>query len=83
MSEGNRPLSANFLKTARADFKSILFILGSFSFAWCLGLLVHESGHALAYTILGTKITRFSVHPFGLSYMRGGICRYRGKYSMR
>ncbi|MHA2035122.1 MAG: hypothetical protein ACW98X_01735 [Promethearchaeota archaeon] len=52
---------------------SILLLLGSYTFSYILGLIFHESGHALAYTIVGIPNIRIHVHPFALSYCSSGF----------
>ncbi len=52
--------------------KSILLVLGAYTFSYCLGLTFHEIGHALAYTIVGVTDIEIHVHPFALSYCSHG-----------
>ena len=51
-------------------FKSLLLLLGAFSFAYSLGVTLHEFGHAIAYILLGLSDFRINVHPFNHSYTR-------------
>jgi len=55
-----------------STLKSILLLLGAYTFSYCLGLTFHEAGHALAYTILGLSDIRIYVHPFALSHCDRG-----------
>ena len=62
------------LKTSSSSLlKSILLVFGAYTFSYCLGLLFHETGHALAYTIVGVTDIEIHVHPFALSYCSSGL----------
>ncbi len=52
--------------------KSMLLVFGAYTFSYCLGLIFHETGHALAYTIVGVTDIEIHVHPFALSYCSHG-----------
>lgn len=52
--------------------RSILLVFGAYTFSYCLGLIFHETGHALAYTIMGVTDIQIHVHPFALSYCSHG-----------
>lgn len=41
--------------------KSMLLMLGAYTFSYCLGLTFHETGHALAYLIVG-GISDIEIH---------------------
>lgn len=49
--------------------KSMLLMLGAYAFSYCLGLTFHETGHALAYLIVG-GISDIGIHvnPFTESH---------------
>lgn len=53
--------------------KSILLVFGAYTFSYCLGLIFHETGHALAYTIVGVSDIEIHVHPFALSHCSHGF----------
>jgi len=55
-----------------STLKSILLVFGAYTFSYCLGLIFHETGHALAYTIVGVTDIEIHVHPFALSYCSHG-----------
>ena len=55
-----------------STFKSILLVFGAYTFSYCLGLIFHETGHALAYTIVGVTDIEIHVHPFSLSHCSHG-----------
>jgi len=62
------------LKTSSYSLlKSILLVFGAYTFSYCLGLIFHETGHALAYTIVGVTDIEIHVHPFALSYCSSGL----------
>ena len=50
--------------------KSMLLMLGAYTFSYCLGLTIHETGHALAYLIVG-GISDIEIHvnPFTESHV--------------
>lgn len=56
-----------------STLKSILLLFGAYTFSYCLGLLFHETGHALAYLIVGVSDIEIHVHPFALSYCSHGF----------
>lgn len=56
-----------------STLKSILLLLGAYAFSFCLGLTFHETGHALAYLIVGVSDIEIHVHPFALSYCSHGF----------
>jgi hypothetical protein len=50
--------------------KSMLLMLGAYTFSYCLGLTIHETGHALAYLIVGgISDIEIHVHPFTESHV--------------
>lgn len=51
-----------------STFKSLLLVLGAYTFSYCLGLTFHETGHAIANTIIGLTDVQIFVHPFSLSH---------------
>ncbi len=55
-----------------STLKSILLVLGAYTFSYCLGLTFHETGHAIALSIVGASDIRIYVHPFALSHCDGG-----------
>jgi hypothetical protein len=55
----------------RPIFLSILFLLGSFAFAFCLGEAVHELGHFLVHRINGVDVS-IRLDPFGGSRILNG-----------
>ena len=55
-----------------STLKSMLLVFGAYTFSYCLGLIFHETGHALAYTIVGVTDIEIHVHPFALSYCSHG-----------
>lgn len=55
-----------------STLKSILLVLGAYTFSYCLGLTFHETGHAIALSIVGASNIRIYVHPFALSHCDGG-----------
>ena len=56
----------------KSTLKSILLVFGAYTFSYCLGLIFHETGHALAYTIIGVTDIQIHVHPFALSHCSSG-----------
>jgi hypothetical protein len=48
--------------------KSILVLFPSWVFAFLLGVLLHEIGHAIGYIIIGQNDIVIYLHPFDLSY---------------
>ncbi|MFX1380284.1 MAG: hypothetical protein ACFFA4_14445 [Promethearchaeota archaeon] len=55
-----------------STLKSILLVLGAYIFSYCLGLTFHESGHAIALSIVGISDIKIYVHPFALSHCESG-----------
>ncbi|WP_444996107.1 hypothetical protein [Aliikangiella sp. IMCC44359] len=55
--------------TNNSFFKILILISSSFTFAYCLGVGVHELGHVLAYQYHGISTKTFVLDPFGHSYM--------------
>ncbi len=51
-----------------STLKSILLVLGAYTFSYCLGLTFHETGHAIALSIVGASDIQIFVHPFALSH---------------
>jgi small basic protein len=48
--------------------KRALFVFGSFSFGWVLGIVLHELGHALAMWLTGGIVERITITPFSWPY---------------
>ena len=48
--------------------KSFLLLSGSYVFAYCLGVTLHEIGHAIGYVLLDLPSPKIYVHPFTKSY---------------
>jgi hypothetical protein len=58
----------------------IIFLLsGSFVFAYCFGIVIHELGHVLAYLYYGVSTDVFVIHPFGRNYMEPAVDITHGK----
>ncbi len=52
-------------KILRSSFiKPMLFFLGAYIFSYCFFLLIHESGHAIAFLLLGYSDVQIHVTPF-------------------
>lgn len=49
------------------SYASILALIGAFSFAFFLGVAIHEFGHAIAIRSLGVRDVQVILHPFGSS----------------
>jgi hypothetical protein len=60
------PESSKIFDTS--TLKSILLVLGAYTFSYCLGLTFHETGHAIALSIIGASDIQIFVHPFALSH---------------
>ncbi|MFX1569241.1 MAG: hypothetical protein ACFFCV_12830 [Promethearchaeota archaeon] len=58
-------------KFKNSTLKSMLLVLGAYAFSYCLGLTLHETGHAIALAIVGASNIRIYVHPFALSHASG------------
>jgi hypothetical protein len=59
----------------------IIFLLsGSFIFAYCFGIIIHELGHVLAYLYYGVSTNVFVIHPFGRNYMEPMVDITHGKF---
>lgn len=58
-------------KTADQTTKSILFLVGAFTFAFLLAEAVHETGHYLAHCLYGNTAILILLDPFGGSRMAG------------
>jgi len=58
----------------------IIFLLsGSFIFAYCFGIVIHELGHVFAYLYYGVSTDVFVIHPFGRNYMEPAVEIAHGK----
>jgi hypothetical protein len=61
-----------YMKTyPHRTLKSILLLAGSFTFAFLLGEMVHEFGHALGHIAYGSPGIRVYLDPFGSSHIAG------------
>ena len=56
---------------AHRTLKSILLLMGSFTFAFLLGEMVHEFGHALGHIAYGSSGIQVYLDPFGSSHITG------------
>ncbi len=56
------------MKKTQRFAKLSLFIFGSFSFGWILGIVLHELGHAVAMWLTGGIVDRITITPFSWSY---------------
>lgn len=65
-------MSENSRKFDLSIIKSILLVLGAYSFSYSLGLAFYETGHAIALSIVGASDIRIYVHPFALLNCEGG-----------
>ena len=59
--------------------KIIFLLSGSFIFAYCFGVVIHELGHVLAYLYYGVSTDVFVIHPFGRNYMEPVVDITHGK----
>lgn len=55
------------MKERRRVLRLMLFILGSFSFGWVLGVGLQELGHAAAMWLTGGMVERITLSPFSWS----------------
>ena len=53
--------------------KSSLLLIGSWIFAFLLGIVIHELGHALSYKVAGIPGIKMFFHPFDYSYTEIGF----------
>ncbi|MFX1517137.1 MAG: hypothetical protein ACFFC6_12615 [Promethearchaeota archaeon] len=53
--------------------KPFFFAFGSYVFCYCLGVTLHEFGHAITLTLFNVPDVRIVVHPFALSETRSGV----------
>ena len=56
------------MNNSKRIIKLVLFTSGSFSFAWVLGIVLHELGHAVAMWTTGGIVDRITITPFSWSY---------------
>ena len=60
-------IRTEFLKLS--SFKPMLFFFGAYIFSYCLYILIHETGHLIAFLIFGWNDAKISVTPFsGYTY---------------
>ncbi len=55
----------------KSDLYSLLLLLGSYTFAFLLGELVHEYGHYFAHLAYGSAAIQVHIDPFGGSHIMG------------
>jgi uncharacterized membrane protein YozB (DUF420 family) len=55
----------------KSDLYSLLLLLGSYTFAFLLGELVHEYGHYFAHFAFGSAAIQVHIDPFGGSHIVG------------
>jgi hypothetical protein len=65
------------MRKAEQLLKRSLFIFGSFSCGWVLGIILHELGHAVSMWITGGVVDRITISPFSWSYTYyGSVPKY-------
>lgn len=65
---------------SNTGFQIIFLLSGSFIFAYCFGIIIHELGHVLAYLYYGVSTNVFVIHPFGRNYMEPVVDIVHGKF---